>query len=169
MAYVNMKTFVLASMKPLIVAFKGFYDRQLDTANTQITSHSSVLTDHNNKLEEHTTQLASIDARVTSLEDNSVSITDYNSIIEENKRLNHIVKSLYDLMSDMITNQAFPATDTVLPNYTDPFISKAVLESEFRKAYGLDETVTLTAVQQARLANYINAYLEAHPDKTLTD
>lgn len=162
----NMKTFVLASVKPLIWSLKCFYDNQVKymeklvrTQNVAITETNSQITELQKNINDLGTIVTKNNSELADIQSNSYTAEQVKELADRNRALEYICGALYDKVYELL--ETGKVEDPTLPDYDDPFgenVTDEELEIRFRNENGIPLDAELTEEQRVALEEYITNY-----------
>lgn len=168
----NMKTFVIAAVKPLLWSLKTALTGQNQYLHQRVNAQDAVIDELRAQLANYVEQVAAMtesiigyEAEVAKINATTFSQEQVAALERRCRELEYITGQLYDLVYKKMPDAELPDMDNViLPG--DPIKTEEELEAEWRTNMNLEADVALTEEQQASLDAYIQSYHDSHPDYT---
>ena len=158
--YRNVKTFALATIKPLILALKLQYDYQVRYIIDIVRAHTSSfqklqtqVVELHQKITEWSQRYMELIAKTDNLEGKVYTSDQVKELTRRCQQLELVVVELYTLVSNKLPDEALPSLDPWLP--TDPLPTAKYFENMWREELGVDSDVELTEEQRTMVVTYI--------------
>ena len=147
--YVNVKTFALAAVKPLIQALKTRFDYQVKYINKRVNAQDDSFmqlqkdfAELNKKVVEGTDAYLEYRKQLQGFEAKLYTADQVKALDRRVQQLLIVINELYILISNKLPNEELPDLDPWLPD--DPIPLASDFEAEWRKELQVDPDVELT-------------------------
>lgn len=166
--YVNVKTFALAAVKPLIQALRTRYDYQVKYMNKRVNAQDDSImqlqkdfAELNKKVVVGTEAYLQYREQLQGFEAKLYTTDQVKALDRRVQQLLIVINELYILISNKLPNEELPDLDPWLP--TDPVPLAADFEAEWRKELSVDPDVELTEEQRKMADAYIRSRYLTYP------
>ena len=158
--YVNVKTFALAAIKPLVLALKQRYDYQVkamfERVNDQddkLLKMQTMITEMNKNISVGTTAYMDAIQEIADMRNRLYTSDEVKELDRRCRQLEVVVVELYALVQNKLPGEELPSLDPWLPE--DPLPTAKYFEDKWRVELGVDPDVELTEEQQKLADEYI--------------
>lgn len=166
--YVNVKTFALAAVKPLIQALRTRFDYQVKYINKRVNAQDDSFmqlqkdfAELNKKVVEGTDAYLEYRKQLQGFEAKLYTADQVKALDRRVQQLLIVINELYILISNKLPNEELPDLDPWLPD--DPIPLASDFEAEWRKELQVDPDVELTEEQRKMADEYIRSRYLTYP------